>query len=122
MLQNGPSEGLATHSKPQPEEQAFGKGVYFIGKVLWAKGYTELLDRLKEHTARTGINVPVDVYGSGPDLQVRDIGACDKYGMRRRIIEGRKGSLLLGAHMLASYLNFIMGRECLLQPPSLLAD
>lgn len=33
-----------------------------------AKGYTELLDRLKEHVERSGENVPVDVYGSGPDL------------------------------------------------------
>lgn len=36
--------------------------------MLWAKGYTELLDRMKEHHARTGVDVPVDVYGSGPDL------------------------------------------------------
>ena len=38
--------------------------------MLWAKGYTELLDRMKEHTQRTGQNVPVDVFGSGPDLKV----------------------------------------------------
>ncbi|GFH27776.1 uncharacterized protein HaLaN_26156 [Haematococcus lacustris] len=63
---------------PQAQQQGegssmsvFGKGVYFLGKVLWAKGYTELLDRLNEHTARTGEHVAVDVYGSGPDLKVR---------------------------------------------------
>ncbi len=40
-------------------------------QVLWAKGYTELLDRLKEHTDATGQPIHVDVYGSGPDLKVR---------------------------------------------------
>lgn len=39
-------------------------------QVLWAKGYTELLERLKEHTDATGQRIHVDVYGSGPDLKV----------------------------------------------------
>jgi hypothetical protein len=43
-------------------------------QVLWAKGYTELLERMQEHTVRTGENVLVDVYGSGPDLQVSYLG------------------------------------------------
>lgn len=38
--------------------------------MLWAKGYTELLQRLSEHAQRTGEYVPVDVYGGGPDLKV----------------------------------------------------
>lgn len=45
------------------------QGAYFLGKVLWAKGYTELLQRLQEHSSATGQHVPVDVYGAGPDLQ-----------------------------------------------------
>ncbi|KAF8056763.1 DGD1 [Scenedesmus sp. PABB004] len=48
--------------------RAWSKGAYFLGKVLWAKGYTELLERLNEHAAATGDNVEVDVYGAGPDL------------------------------------------------------
>ena len=50
--------------------------------MLWAKGYTELLQRLSEHSARgaegegesggaaapSSAGLKVDVYGSGPDL------------------------------------------------------
>ncbi|WIA41577.1 hypothetical protein OEZ86_008941 [Tetradesmus obliquus] len=50
-------------------QHTWGKGAYFLGKVLWAKGYTELLQRLQEHSSATGQHVPVDVYGAGPDLQ-----------------------------------------------------
>lgn len=54
---------------PSDDEQLrFPKGAYFLGKVVWAKGYTELIHRLKEHAERTGEQLPVDVYGSGPDL------------------------------------------------------
>ncbi len=45
----------------------FGEGAYFIGKVLWAKGYRQLIDYLSsdEGTRHTR----VDVYGDGEDLK-----------------------------------------------------
>lgn len=49
------------------DENKFNKGVYFIGKVLWGKGYTELVDLVTRHTAKHG-KVAVDVFGSGHDL------------------------------------------------------
>ncbi len=36
--------------------------------MLWAKGYTELLERLEEHAEQTGARVDVDVFGTGPDM------------------------------------------------------
>ena len=54
----------------------FSKGIYFLGKALWAKGFAELLDRFTEHNARCkaapgGPVVPpvIDVYGKGEQLE-----------------------------------------------------
>ena len=33
------------------------------------QGYTELLELLREHRERHGFNLPVDVYGTGEDLE-----------------------------------------------------
>eukprot|EP00775_Hariotina_reticulata_P013587 gene13587-13712_t len=63
-------------------KEAWGKGAYFLGKVLWAKGYTELLERLREHSSATGQNVEVDVYGTGPDLQaVQEAAASQRLNL-----------------------------------------
>ena len=80
LRQGSSSKASTSHSPPSSSKKQgqgdeaskvpFNKGVYFIGKVLWAKGYTELIERMNEHAERTGNNVDVDVYGSGPDLKV----------------------------------------------------
>ena len=44
------------------------RGAYFIGKVVWAKGYTELLDLMAKHSAAYG-DVAMDCYGTGEDLE-----------------------------------------------------
>ena len=42
------------------------------GKLMWAKGFTEMLDMLSHHKRSTGEALPVDAFGSGPDAdQVR---------------------------------------------------
>lgn len=49
----------------------FTKGGYFIGKVVWAKGYLELLDRVQEYNekAAVGDELVLDVFGSGDDFK-----------------------------------------------------
>ncbi|XP_026402571.1 digalactosyldiacylglycerol synthase 2, chloroplastic-like [Papaver somniferum] len=52
----------------QQENQAFSKGAYFIGKMVWSKGYKELLQLLSKHQKQlTGLTV--DLYGSGIDSE-----------------------------------------------------
>eukprot|EP00887_Chlorella_sp_A99_P006969 scaffold2.g6969.t1 len=69
----------AQKSQPPPAgEKRFGKGAYFIGKVVWGKGYTELLDLLSKHmsagseasaeAADGGGAIEMDCYGTGEDL------------------------------------------------------
>ncbi|KAM1683505.1 hypothetical protein ACFXTH_034811 [Malus domestica] len=46
--------------------QAFTKGAYYIGKMVWSKGYKELLKLLQDHQKElTGLKV--DLYGNGED-------------------------------------------------------
>ncbi|XP_027349448.1 digalactosyldiacylglycerol synthase 1, chloroplastic isoform X2 [Abrus precatorius] len=47
-------------------QQAFTKGAYFLGKMVWAKGYKELIDVLAKH--KTDLNgFKLDVFGNGED-------------------------------------------------------
>ncbi|CAK9181018.1 unnamed protein product [Ilex paraguariensis] len=47
-------------------KQSFSKGAYFLGKMVWAKGYRELIDLLVKHKKDLdGFNL--DVFGNGED-------------------------------------------------------
>lgn len=54
-------EALKEGGKP------FSAGAYFLGKMLWEKGYERLWDLMAESSERLGACFPIDVYGSGPD-------------------------------------------------------
>lgn len=41
--------------------------IYFIGKVIWAKGFDKLLEIEDLYKKEVGEYFPIDVYGSGPD-------------------------------------------------------
>lgn len=47
-------------------QQSFSKGAYFLGKMVWGKGYRELVDLLAKHKDELdGFNL--DVFGTGED-------------------------------------------------------
>jgi digalactosyldiacylglycerol synthase len=57
-------------SNPDVEARpVFTKGIYFLGKALWAKGFAELLDRFSEHKTLSQQHQIVDVYGKGEQLE-----------------------------------------------------
>lgn len=66
--------GLKTREKQQIRNQAFSKGVYYIGKKLWNKGYKELLDLLRDHQKELS-GFEIDLYGSGEDSAQIDVEA-----------------------------------------------
>lgn len=71
----------------QNGKQAFTKGAYYIGKMVWNKGYKELLKLLQDHqTELTGVEV--DLYGNGEDsAQVQE--AAKKLDLAVRVHPGR---------------------------------
>lgn len=70
------SERSESESPPSPEavhpsREVFTKGCYFLGKVVWGKGFHELLQCVEEHNASaSGASFPLemDVFGSGEDF------------------------------------------------------
>lgn len=59
----------ADQALQDPSHSVFSKGLYFIGKVVWGKGYTELVELLSKHEKLMGQNLHVDIFGNGADLQ-----------------------------------------------------
>ncbi|KAL5994762.1 Digalactosyldiacylglycerol synthase 2, chloroplastic [Asimina triloba] len=54
-------------------KQAFTKSVYYIGKMVWSKGYRELLQLLSKHQKQL-LDLRVDLYGTGEDSeQVQEV-------------------------------------------------
>lgn len=67
--------------------QAFTKGVYYIGKMIWSKGYKELLTLLRSHQKELN-GLDIDLFGSGEDsAQVQE--AATKLELTVRVHPGR---------------------------------
>ncbi|GLU00615.1 hypothetical protein SLE2022_179680 [Rubroshorea leprosula] len=58
--------GKKKYEQLQSGNQLFAKGAYYIGKMVWSKGYKELLKLLQDHRKELA-GLEVDLYGSGQD-------------------------------------------------------
>ncbi|KAF5733015.1 Digalactosyl diacylglycerol deficient 2 isoform 1 [Tripterygium wilfordii] len=66
---------------------AFTKGAYYIGKMVWSKGYKELLKLLHDHQEELS-GLAVDLFGNGEDSdQVKE--AAKKLELMVRVYPGR---------------------------------
>jgi len=68
-------------------QQSFSKGAYFLGKMVWAKGYRELIDLwAKNKNELEGFKL--DVYGNGEDsLEVQS--TARKLDLNLNFLKGR---------------------------------
>ncbi|KAE8808624.1 Digalactosyldiacylglycerol synthase 1, chloroplastic [Hordeum vulgare] len=68
-------------------QQSMSKGAYFLGKMVWAKGYRELIDLLAKH--KTDLDgFKLDVYGNGED-SVEVQSAAKKLDLNLNFHKGR---------------------------------
>ncbi|KAK4765958.1 hypothetical protein SAY87_007600 [Trapa incisa] len=68
-------------------QQAFSKGAYFLGKMVWAKGYRELIDLLAKHKNDLD-GFKLDVFGNGEDaLEVQS--AARRHDLNLNFLKGR---------------------------------
>ncbi|XP_076951964.1 digalactosyldiacylglycerol synthase 2, chloroplastic [Bidens hawaiensis] len=68
-------------------ESQHTKGAYYIGKMVWSKGYKELLNLLQDHQKELD-GLEVDLFGSGEDSdQIQ--AAAQKLNLTIRVYPGR---------------------------------
>ncbi|KAH1073665.1 hypothetical protein J1N35_025993 [Gossypium stocksii] len=58
--------GKKIFEQQQSRNQAFTKGDYYIGKMVWSKGYGELLKLLRDHQKEL-VGLEIDLYVNGED-------------------------------------------------------
>ncbi|KAI4311524.1 hypothetical protein MLD38_036410 [Melastoma candidum] len=67
--------------------KAFTKGAYYIGKMVWSKGYKELLKLLGDNQKELS-DLEIDLYGNGEDSdQIRE--AAEKLQLNINVHPGR---------------------------------
>jgi digalactosyldiacylglycerol synthase len=78
--------GKAKCEQLQRGEAAFTKRAYYIGKMVWHKGYKELLDLLSKHEDKLN-GLQVDLYGSGEDAEA----ICQTAGKFQLLVKAHPG-------------------------------
>ncbi|GLT77580.1 hypothetical protein SLA2020_491500 [Shorea laevis] len=79
--------GKKMHEQLQSGNRPFTKGAYYIGKMVWSKGYKELLKLLHDHQKELA-GLEVDLFGSGQDSdEVKE--AAKKLEITVRVHPGR---------------------------------
>ncbi|KAG8074398.1 hypothetical protein GUJ93_ZPchr0006g44347 [Zizania palustris] len=79
--------GKLKHHQISQREQAFFKGAYYIGKMVWSKGYTELVQLLQKHQNELS-GLKMELYGSGEDADEVKASA-EKLNLDVRVYPGR---------------------------------
>jgi digalactosyldiacylglycerol synthase len=86
------AEFLADPKKPDVEagEDApvTAAAVYFIGKLVWAKGFENVLELQEKFKIATGKYFPIDVYGGGKDEKEIQKACFGRKNMRSKSSDG----------------------------------
>ncbi|XP_020588214.1 digalactosyldiacylglycerol synthase 2, chloroplastic isoform X2 [Phalaenopsis equestris] len=79
--------GMEKHRQQQQGKTTFTKGAYYIGKMVWSKGYKELLQLLSKYQNELS-GLQVDLFGNGEDSeQVKE--SAKKLNLSINIYPGR---------------------------------
>ncbi|MCO5607068.1 hypothetical protein L7F22_061260, partial [Adiantum nelumboides] len=79
--------GLAVAEENETGNKVFTHGIYFLGKMVWAKGYRELLDLWALHKEELN-ELQLDVFGNGEDSAAVKQEAAMR-GLRMKFHEGK---------------------------------
>ncbi|KAJ4971949.1 hypothetical protein NE237_005048 [Protea cynaroides] len=81
------SVGEKVAAERQLGQKTFSKGAYFLGKMVWAKGYRELIDLLAKHKNDLD-DFKLDVFGNGEDAhEVQSV--AKKLDLNLNFMKGR---------------------------------
>lgn len=68
--------------------EGFTRGAYFVGKLVWQKGYNRLIPLLKEHYKATGESVAMEWFGAGEDFEEIRKTVIKEPALRNVIVKG----------------------------------
>lgn len=88
---SGISKDMLTNETDNIASSKIETQIYFIGKLLWAKGLDLLLELEDYYKDCTGSYFAVDIYGSGPDEKaiMRAFHGYNTYSSRDNVIDNR---------------------------------